>query len=334
MNMEINLSAGMWLETVGRSSLAPRVMAPKIVRPPSRARKVTTVEPRVTRSLTRASGSSGITSTPRSLTAGSGAKATARFAFGSGVKRLREQSSAVTADLVAAAVGASTKNEADGEDELTNDSSDDKLEIGNKEILETLERPRKRRALSSVRGAIGGGGGLAQDAVRPQTQERYRLYESAFLPWTGIGTQAGFKADVIDQKLVNYFEYLFAAGHNPYVVSVTPRVADECLWFFAYPALLKEVMAAAARLDVPMVTYLFLHCGPSWDILKKNRSLPDVQIRMRVRSARTVARYEKNAATLAVFDSYPAGKKQYFDVCDKGLRSVVLGLRLPTKFRG
>ena len=180
MNMEINLSVGMWPETVGKSSLAPRVMAPKIVRTLSRAKEVKTEEPRVTRSLTRASGSSGITSTPRSLTAGSGAKATARFAFGSGVKRLREQSSAVTADLVAAAVGASTRNEADDEDEPTDDSSDDGLEIGKPEILKTLEQPRKRRAPSSVRGATGGGGGLVQDAVRPQTLRRYRLYASAF----------------------------------------------------------------------------------------------------------------------------------------------------------
>ena len=180
MNMEKNLSAGMWLGTVGGSSLAPRVMAPKIVRTLSRAKEVKTEEPRVTRSLTRASGSSGTTSTLRSLTAGSGAKATARCAFESRVKRLREQPSAVTADLVAAAVGASTKNEADGEGELTDESSDDGLEIGKKEILETLERPRKRPALSSVRGATGGGGGLVQDAVRPQTQRRYRMYASAF----------------------------------------------------------------------------------------------------------------------------------------------------------
>jgi hypothetical protein len=32
---------------------------------------------------------------------------------------------------------------------------------------------------------------------------------------------AGSKADVIDQKLVSYFEHLFAAGRNPYVGSVT-----------------------------------------------------------------------------------------------------------------
>ena len=68
--------------------------------------------------------------------------------------------------------------------------------------------------------------------------------------------------------------------------------------------------------------------------MKRNRSLPDVQKRMRVRSARTVARYEKSAATLARFDSYQASKKQYFDECDKNLRSVVLGLSLPTRFRG
>ena len=458
MNMEINLSVGMWPETVGKSSLAPRVMAPKIVRPPSRARKVTTVEPRVTRSLTRASGSSHITSTQRSPTAGSGLEATARFAFGDWVKRLRKQSCAVTVDLVAAAVVASTKNEADGEGELTDDSSDDGLEIGKSEILETLERPRKRRALSSARGPTGGGGSLVQDAVRPQMQERYRLYASAFLLWSGMGSLAGSKADVIDQKLVSYFEYLFAAGHNPYVGYVTlaslshnhpplghgnrsqlfraqralkgwkrlvpprSRVAeawpvlaglitvlldrgllamavwcivcfglytrpsecmrlrgrdlippqaslstcwtfllnpqsmgvgsktgendesliwdpkglewmneifrhlkasvnpDECLWTFAYPALLKEVKAAAARLEVPVVPYLFRHCGPSWDILKRNRSLPDVQKRMRVRSARAVARYDKSAATLALFDSYQASKMQYFDECDKNLK--------------
>jgi hypothetical protein len=83
---------------------------------------------------------------------------------------------------------------------------------------------------------------------------------------------------VIDQKLVSYSEYLFAVGHNPYVVSVTPRGTDECWWSFAYPALSKDVKEAAARLDVPVVPYLFRHCGPSWDILKKNRSLPHVHV--------------------------------------------------------
>jgi hypothetical protein len=267
MNMEKNLSAGMWLGTVGGSSLAPRVMAPKIVRTLSRAKEVKTEEPRVTRSLTRASGSSETTSTQRSLTAGLGPKATARLAFKSWVKSLREQSCAVTVDLVAAAFGASTKNEADGEGELTDESSDDGLEIGKKEILETLERPRKRRALSSGPAAIGGGGGLVQDAVRPQMQERYRLYASAFLLWTGIGTMAGSRADVVDRKLVSYFEYLFAAGHNPHVGSVTLT-------------------------------------SPSHD--------HDVQKRMRVRSARTVARYEKSAATLARFRQLPRKQEAVF----------------------
>jgi hypothetical protein len=145
-----------------------------------RAKEVKTEEPRVAECLTRASGSSGTTSIQRSLPAGSGAKATARFAFRSWVTRPGEQSSAATVDLVAAAVGASTRNEADDEDEPTDDSSDDGLEIGKPEILKTLEQPRKRRAPSSVRGATGGGGGLVQDAVRPQTQRRYRLYASAF----------------------------------------------------------------------------------------------------------------------------------------------------------
>jgi hypothetical protein len=54
--------------------------------------------------------------------------------------------------------------------------------------------------------------------------------------------------------------------------------------------------------------------------VKRNRSLPDVQKRMRVRSARAVARYDKSAATLALFDSYQASKMQYFDECDKNLR--------------
>ena len=208
-----------------RGTMIPKQKAERVVRVLARERPVEQQPARVTRILARGPAQAApSSSTQRSLSGGSGPTAKAHFPFGSWAQRLIGTSVAVAVALEKAATAGVTRNAADDEVEHTDDSSDSAGEeetSGRISTQRTLERPRKQRKLSS--GPVDGGiaGGLEQNAVRPAMNERYRLYSGAFLQWSGLGSLVGAATDTVDAKLVLYFEFLFSAGHKPWVGATT-----------------------------------------------------------------------------------------------------------------
>ena len=82
---------------------------------------------------------------------------------------------------------------------------------------------------------------------------------------------------------------------------------------------------------MPIVPYLFRHCGPSWEASNVRRPLDSIQKRTRVRTTRTVLRYVNSAAKFKRYHSYTIGYKNYFIECEKAWKDVVLGVAAPVK---
>lgn len=102
----------------------------------------------------------------------------------------------------------------------------------------------------------------------------------------------------------------------------------ELIWQFDYRDLTRQFGKAAADLQIKgAVPYQLRHAGPSWDRLHRHRSLLEVQKRGRLRSAKSLVRYERHVLVGKEFQKYSAGIQWYKQDCDEHAEEYFFGRR-------
>ena len=119
--------------------------------------------------------------------------------------------------------------------------------------------------------------------------------------------------------------YLQFLGPILKVLATGPK--EESVWTFTYPQYLLELKAALSELEVneTIVPYQTRHSGPSIDIARRYRSVPEAQRRGQWASVKSVQRYEKGARLGESWELLPASVRGLLEACEAALGDILLG---------
>lgn len=120
-----------------------------------------------------------------------------------------------------------------------------------------------------------------------------------------------------DAVLLDGTDYAWLAPKYREMIQGDP---NEKLWTFTYFGLVKEILAAASAIGINLVPYQLRHSGSSWERLRNERSLQEVQTRGRWRSFASVTRYEKVSRLLSEYDKIPVGMREWMEDGHRFLR--------------
>ena len=104
----------------------------------------------------------------------------------------------------------------------------------------------------------------------------------------------------------------------------------EKIWPFTYPQVAAQVTKAARRIGVEFVPYQLRHSGPSWDRLRRRRTLHEIMKRGLWRNFASVQRYEKATKLMQHYNQIGHETRAWMESVAANLeRHVCDGLPVP-----
>jgi hypothetical protein len=108
--------------------------------------------------------------------------------------------------------------------------------------------------------------------------------------------------------------------------------ADQRIFPFDYPEVLKTFKAIGLQLKTEMTPYHMRHSGASFDRLYKHRGLDSIQKRGRWKSFKSVTRYEKATRAMAAVEGLSPQLRRFAEHSEAHLKQLLLGSCKPRKF--
>lgn len=96
---------------------------------------------------------------------------------------------------------------------------------------------------------------------------------------------------------------------------------DAHMWDFDYPTVSRQIARSAELLGVSFVPYQLRHSGPSWEMLRRRRTLAEIQKRGQWRSFSSVQRYEKATKLMAAYHRLAPDLRRHLELVGKNLEA-------------